>query len=129
MRCNWLFCGALSGALMVVLGAFGAHALRERLGAGELELWRTAVQYHAIHALGLALVGSLERTGQRIAFAGWAFAAGTLLFSGSLYALALGAPRAVGAITPLGGASFLLGWIALAWSARGSSALQEGRSR
>lgn len=118
MRCNWLICGALSGAAMVLLGAFGAHALRERLEPGELELWRTAVQYQGFHALALGLVGLLERAGLRSAAAGPCFAGGTLLFSGSLYALALGAPRAIGAITPVGGAGFVAGWLLLALAAR-----------
>lgn len=127
MRCNWLICGALSGAAMVLLGAFGAHALRQRLDPAELELWRTAVQYQAFHALALCLLGQLERSGLRIAGAGLCFASGTLLFSGSLYALALGAPRTIGLLTPIGGAGFVAGWILLALAARAPASL--GRER
>lgn len=119
MRCNWLVIGALSGALTVVLGAFGAHALRARLAAEELDVWRTAVQYQGLHAVALGLAGLLVQRSGRGAAAAWAFLAGTLLFSGSLYGLALGAPKSVGAITPVGGVSFILGWSLLAWAARG----------
>lgn len=105
----------------MLFGAFGAHSLRERLGASELELWRTAVQYQGLHALALGLTGLLaERSGGRSP-AGLAFLAGTLLFSGSLYGLALGGPKILGAITPLGGAAFIVGWSLLAWAARSSA--------
>ena len=104
----------------VAAGAFGAHALKSRLGEELLGAWQTAVQYHAWHALGLAIVGLLlvhvpERAG--LGFAGWCFVAGIVLFSGSLYALALTGQRALGMVTPLGGAAFLLGWAALAYAA------------
>jgi uncharacterized membrane protein YgdD (TMEM256/DUF423 family) len=113
----------LASLLMVVAvgaGAFGAHALRERLDATALGVWQTAVQYHAWHALGLLAVGLLTlhtpaRAG--LSLAGWLFVAGIVLFSGSLYALALSGQRALGAITPLGGAAFIAGWLALAWAA------------
>jgi len=104
----------------VAAGAFGAHALKSRLGEELLGVWQTAVQYHAWHALGLAIVGLLlvhvpERAG--LGFAGWCFVAGIVLFSGSLYALALTGQRALGMVTPLGGVAFLLGWAALAYAA------------
>ena len=79
-----------------------------------LAVWQTAVQYHAWHALALVLTGvvGFHLEGNWIRAAGWLFFAGVLLFSGSLYALALGAPRGLGAVTPFGGAMFILGWIA-----------------
>ncbi len=107
----------VAGASAVLLGAFGAHALRGALDARGFELWHTAVNYHAWHALALALaVGLGHGRGGRCAVA--AFAVGIVLFSGSLYALALGAPRWCGAITPLGGVAFVAGWLALGWSLR-----------
>ena len=95
----------------MALGAFGAHGLKARLSPDMLGLWHTAVQYHAWHALGLLAVGlSIESIWARAA--GWLLVAGILLFSGSLYALALGAPRGLGIATPLGGVAFIAGWIA-----------------
>lgn len=104
----------------MALGAFGAHALRARLPADALALWNTGVQYHLWHALGLVLVGAsaaLILDGPWLRAAGWLLVAGIVLFSGSLYALALGAPKWLGAVTPLGGAAFLLGWLAFAVAA------------
>ena len=110
---------ALLGFLAVLLGAFGAHALRERLAPDLQSVWQTAVQYHAWHALALFGVGLLmlhfpDRAG--LAWSGWLFIAGVALFSGSLYALALTGVRQLGAITPIGGAAFLVGWLVLAWA-------------
>lgn len=106
--------GALFGALGVAAGAFGAHALRARLDPGALEVFRTAAHYQMLHALALFAVawamGSDARWG---AAAGWLFTAGILLFSGSLYGLALGGPRGLGLVTPLGGVAFLAGWACL----------------
>jgi uncharacterized membrane protein YgdD (TMEM256/DUF423 family) len=111
--------GAVLGALAVVLGAFGAHALKERLGPEELAWWQTAVQYHGAHALAIVLYGVFaERAGRKPWPAAPLFAAGIVLFSGSLYAMALGAPRWLGAVTPLGGLAFIAGWLGFAWSAR-----------
>ncbi|SFS19785.1 Uncharacterized membrane protein YgdD, TMEM256/DUF423 family [Dyella sp. OK004] len=110
-----LFAGllvGLAGASAVALGAFGAHALRDVLDVRGSELWHTAVSYHFWHALALALA-SFAAAGRRRSVAMAAFALGIVLFSGSLYALALGAPRWCGAITPLGGLAFIVGWIAL----------------
>lgn len=105
----------LAGASAVLLGAFGAHALHDTLGAQGRELWHTAVNYHVWHALALALAAGLGRGRSRqVAIA--TFAVGIVLFSGSLYALALGAPRWCGVITPLGGLAFVAGWIALGLS-------------
>ena len=104
----------------VACGAFGAHALRGRLDPDMTAVWQTAVQYHAWHALALLAVGILlqqEPARVGLAASAWLFAAGILLFSGSLYAMALTGMRSLGAITPLGGVSFLAGWAVLAWSA------------
>ena len=107
----------IAGASAVLLGAFGAHALRGVLDARGAELWHTAVNYHAWHALALAVAAGLGcGRGRRVAMA--AFAVGIVLFSGSLYALALGAPRWVGVITPFGGLAFVAGWLALGWALR-----------
>lgn len=112
--------GAVLGAGAVVLGAFGAHALRASLDADALAIWRTAVDYQFWHALALLATGLFaQRSGSaalRVAAA--AFVVGSLVFCATLYALALGAPRWIGAITPLGGAAFIAGWIALALHAR-----------
>jgi uncharacterized membrane protein YgdD (TMEM256/DUF423 family) len=101
------------GFLGVALGAFGAHALRARLGVDGVEIWRTAVLYHLIHAaalLGVALAADRLRAAIAVA---WMFMLGILFFSGSLYMLALTGWRWLGPITPLGGAAFLAGWLTL----------------
>jgi uncharacterized membrane protein YgdD (TMEM256/DUF423 family) len=108
---------AIAGASAVLLGAFGAHALRDVLDARQHELWHTAVDYHIWHALALALAVALGR-GRGRKWAIGAFVLGIVLFSGSLYALALGAPRWTGIITPFGGVAFVVGWAALGWSLR-----------
>ena len=105
----------VAGASAVLLGAFGAHALRDVLDMHSRDLWQTAVNYHVWHALALALAIGLGR-GRSGRFAIAAFAIGIVLFSGSLYALALGAPRWTGIITPFGGLAFIAGWIALGLS-------------
>ncbi len=105
----------VAGATAVLLGAFGAHALRNVLDVKGLEIWHTAVTYHAWHALALALAVALGG-GQRRRVAVAAFVVGIALFSGSLYALALGAPRWTGIITPFGGLAFITGWIAFGLS-------------
>jgi uncharacterized membrane protein YgdD (TMEM256/DUF423 family) len=102
----------LAGASAVVLGAFGAHALRDALDTAYRELWHTAVQYHFWHALALA-AAALRGDGKAQRIAMLAFGVGIILFSGSLYALALGASRWVGIITPFGGVAFIVGWVAL----------------
>ncbi|MFO1412994.1 MAG: DUF423 domain-containing protein [Burkholderiales bacterium] len=100
-------------------GAFGAHALKSRLTPDMAAVWQTAVQYHAWHALGLLAVGLLllhwpDRG--LLAIAAWLLLAGIVLFSGSLYAMALTGVRGLGAVTPFGGVAFLAGWIVLAWA-------------
>ena len=116
---NFIFLGAINGFLAVAFGAFAAHALKNLLSTGLLQVFQTGVEYQAMHALALLAVGLLGRDGRSRALllAGWAFATGILLFSGSLYILALTDIRWLGAITPFGGSAFLLGWGALAWHA------------
>ncbi|HEX6928964.1 MAG TPA: DUF423 domain-containing protein [Gammaproteobacteria bacterium] len=114
-----LIAGALLAAAGVALGAFGAHALKERLDADMLSAWQTATQYHLVHALAIVMLGfaSLHWQNASFAAAGWILLAGVLLFSGSLYLLALTDIRWLGAITPLGGVAFIAGWLWLAWTA------------
>jgi uncharacterized membrane protein YgdD (TMEM256/DUF423 family) len=121
---TFLALGALLMMLAVICGAFAAHGLKARLGADEMAWWRTAVEYHAYHSLGLIAVGliAVRMPGDRLVrAAGWSLSNGILLFSGSLYAMALGGPRSLGMVTPLGGALFIAGWALLAlsvWRAR-----------
>ena len=115
-----LVIGALLALAAVALGAFGAHALKARLTPDLSAVWQTAVQYHGWHALALLACGLLlmqRPEAGAIALAAWLFIAGVLLFSGSLYALALTGTRGLGAVTPLGGVAFLAGWAAFAWGA------------
>ncbi len=115
----WLGAGAVSAALAVAAGAFGAHALRARLDPGALAVFETGARYQMYHALALLAVAWLaERGGGGVArTAGWCFLGGTVLFSGSLYLLAVSGMGWLGAVTPLGGGLFLAGWLALAWAA------------
>lgn len=107
--------GAISALLAVAAGAFGAHALRSRLSADLVAVFETAARYQMYHALGLLFVAIVAADGNRLGVAaGWLLIAGTVLFSGSLYALALSGARGLGAITPVGGACFLAGWACLA---------------
>jgi uncharacterized membrane protein YgdD (TMEM256/DUF423 family) len=112
--------GALSAVISVAAGAFGAHALRSRLGPDSLVVFETAARYQMFHALGLiaAAWAASRWPGAWPSRSGWLFVVGTVLFSGSLYGLALTGIRWLGAITPLGGMAFLLGWLSLAVSAR-----------
>src|SRR6185295_15468372 len=105
--------GALNAAIAVGAGAFAAHGLRERLDARALEVFETGARYQMYHALAMVLAGLLaSATRVRGAHtAGWLFQAGVVLFSGSLYALALTGVTRLGAITPLGGLAFLVGWL------------------
>jgi len=110
--------GAVLAALGVAAGAFGAHALRGRLAPDLLAVFETGVRYHLIHALALLSVAwaTTRWPGRATNIAGWLFLAGTVLFSGSLYALSVSGIRALGAITPLGGVAFIAGWLTLAWA-------------
>ena len=109
---QWLILGATSAFLAVAAGAFGAHALRARLAPDLLNIFETGARYHMYHSLGLIAIGLLSqlRPSPLLNGAGWAMLVGILLFSGSLYALALSGVRVLGAITPLGGLGFLAGW-------------------
>ncbi len=111
----WIMLSAGVGAAGVVLGAFGAHALKEELDATQLATWNTAVEYQLVHAVALlAVVLHGNATGRSIQPAAALFATGILLFSGSLYGLSLGGPHVLGPVTPFGGLCFIAGWIALA---------------
>ena len=110
--------GALFGLLGVAAGAFGAHGLKTRLDAEMMQVYETAVRYHLVHALAI-LISSLAtiRYSQTPAYlAGALFIVGILIFSGSLYALCLTGLRWLGAITPIGGLAFLIGWACLIWA-------------
>ncbi len=118
MRTNWVAIGALWGAVGVGMGAFGAHGLEERATPKQVEWWLTAAQYHLFHALAIVacgvvihLHGGQSRAGRAAA---WALFAGSLVFSGTLYAMTLGAPTRLGMITPLGGVAMIVGWAMLA---------------
>ena len=118
----FLFLGAANAFCAVALGAFGAHGLRDRVAPDLLAVWTTGAQYQMYHALALLFVAllydRLPASGQSLArTAGVLFAAGCVIFAGSLYALALSGVRVLGAITPVGGACFLAGWVCLAVAA------------
>ena len=114
---SWSAIAALLLALAVMLGAFGAHGLRDRLDAYSMDVYQKAVFYHFIHALGLLVVSLAPRTANLI-WVNMLLVAGILIFSGSLYLLAVTGVRTLGAITPLGGLSFIAAWLLLAWSLR-----------
>ncbi|MGE3262384.1 MAG: DUF423 domain-containing protein [Bacteriovoracia bacterium] len=110
--------GALQAFLAVVMGAFGAHGLEKVLDEYGLKIWHTAAAYHLSHALALVLLGICERQFQsRLPVSHWGFGLGIFFFSGSLYLLALTGTKWLGAITPMGGLLFIVGWLSLAWSA------------
>ncbi|HYP74772.1 MAG TPA: DUF423 domain-containing protein [Polyangiaceae bacterium] len=117
MKPNFTSLGAACAAVGVGLGAFGAHGLRNVLGTAELGWWDTGTRYWLVGALGIALFGSFQGKHESSALPGWLLLVGSTLFAGSLYALALGAPRAVGAVTPLGGLSLIAGFLSFAWVA------------
>ena len=115
----WTGLGAAAAALGVMAGAFGAHALKARVPADLLVIFETGNRYHMYHALGLILVGLVadRLPSGSTSVAGWGLTLGILLFSGSLYLMTLTGMRWLGAITPLGGVAFIVGWLALAWAA------------
>ena len=113
----FLFLGSLNAALAVLLGAFGAHALKLKLSEHMMSVYQTGNQYHFYHALGLLLLGTIALNlapSVWLKISGWLMFSGIVLFSGSLYALALSQVRWLGAITPLGGSAFILAWCSLA---------------
>jgi uncharacterized membrane protein YgdD (TMEM256/DUF423 family) len=117
----WFRYGALMMFLGVVLGAFGAHALKDTLSEEGKQLWQTAVLYHLIHGLAMIMTGWLGDMKPRdpvIDRAGWSFLLGIVLFSGSLYLLSLTENRKLGMITPIGGLAFLFGWLSLVVAAK-----------
>ncbi len=115
----WMVSGALLAALAVIMGAFGAHVLKGQLDAGAMKVFQTAVDYHLYHALGLILVGVLYKAAPSpiLAWAGGLMAGGIVVFSGSLYLLGTTGVKWLGAITPLGGAAFIVAWILTALGA------------
>ena len=113
----WLALGGINAFVAVAAGAFGAHGLKPRLSSELLAVFETGARYQMYHALGLLAVALVLGQGRSASAAGWAMLAGIVLFSGSLYGLALTGIRALGAITPLGGLCFLTGWAILVWAA------------
>lgn len=114
---NWIFWGAIVSALSVVAGAFGAHALAAKLDPKALALWETAARYAMYGGLALVQVGLFARSGGKANAAGYCLLAGVVIFSGTVFALALGGPRILGAITPIGGTLMIVGFVIFAWSA------------
>jgi len=119
MATGWFAVGAIAAGLGVILGAFGAHGLKSRVSADLLVIFETGVRYHMYHALALLAVGLAAARWNSGWFnvAGWLFVAGIAIFSGSLYAMTFTGALWLGAITPLGGLAFILGWAALALGA------------
>jgi uncharacterized membrane protein YgdD (TMEM256/DUF423 family) len=119
MSSGWFATGAIAAAVAVAMGAFGAHALKDRVPPDLLSIFDVGVRYHLAHALALlAVAWAADRwPGRWVEISGWAFVAGIVIFSGSLYLLSLTGARWLGAITPIGGLAFLVGWTALAVAA------------
>lgn len=122
---NWLSLAALNLTLCIATGAFAAHGLKARLSVEQMAWWQTAVSYHTTQALGLLAIGVLLRFSASISpnlpstglhTSALLLQVGIVIFSGSLYAMALGAPRWFGAITPIGGLALMAGWLWLAWT-------------
>ena len=116
---TFIIIGAIAMAVGVILGAFGAHGLKNKLTPDLLAVYQTGVEYHLYHALGLILVGVLINQFPQVSglhTGGWLLLAGILIFSGSLYVLAISGVRWLGAITPIGGTAFIAGWLWIGWS-------------
>lgn len=117
---NIVISGVVLMAMGVVIGAFGAHVLKPILVAepGLLAAYQTGVEYHIYHALGLMLIGLLgyQFPGLSLKYASWLLLSGVILFSGSLYTMAITGARWLGMITPIGGAAFIIGWVWIAWA-------------
>jgi uncharacterized membrane protein YgdD (TMEM256/DUF423 family) len=115
----WIAVSALNLALAVMLGAFGAHGLKARATEAQLAWWQTATDYFFYHALGLLILAVISRVIPELLIR-WSFILlqlGIIFFCGSLYVMALGLPSILGAITPIGGALMIAGWLILAWNA------------
>lgn len=119
---KWVSISAVLGALSVIMGAFGAHGLEGRVEEKAIEWVRTGAHYQLTHAL--ALLGWAiwrQQSGQSSELPGWGFLLGTVIFSGTLYAMTFGAPRWFGAITPIGGSLLIASWLLFAWQAGSAS--------
>jgi len=114
----FLACGAIAAGLAVAAGAFGAHGLEGRVSASRLDTFQTGVTYQMYHALALLVVGwaASQGWGPSVTWAGYCFLAGIVVFSGSIYLLVLTDTGWLGAVTPIGGTAFLVGWSLLTWS-------------
>ena len=113
----FLFLGTINAMAVIILGAFGAHALKERLSEELMVTYQTAVAYHIYHAIGLILIGLIALKiphSPFILWSGWLMVAGILLFSGSLYLLSMSGMKWLGAITPIGGTAWIAAWLLLA---------------
>lgn len=120
---SWLAVAGALGALSVVAGAFGAHGLRTSVSPEKLASWQTGAHYALVHsAVLLALALWASATGRAITLPATLFSLGIVLFSGSIFALVLWEPRALGPVTPLGGLFLIAGWLSVVWLARGASA-------
>lgn len=113
---NWLKISALNLATAVGLGAFGAHGLKKMADAYALEIWQTATLYLFVHGLGLLALGVLQKLEYRVDKVAMCLQAGIAIFSGTLYLMALGLPKWLGAMTPIGGTLLIIGWLLLAFS-------------
>lgn len=114
----FIIAGAINAAIAVMLGAFGAHALEDKLSEKYLAIWETAVQYQMFHAIGLLVIGVLASSAlfgdiAQLKWSGYLILGGIIIFSGSLYALSLSQIGVLGAITPIGGVLFIVGWMML----------------
>ena len=112
---NFLVIGAISGCLVVILGAFGAHGLKDVLDEYGNTIYEKAVLYHMFHTMAILVLGLIEKIQpeMQLSLAGWAFIFGIILFSGSLYVLAVTGIKSLGMITPIGGVFFIIGWVSL----------------
>ena len=117
---NFLAFGAISGCLVVILGAFGAHGLKDVFNEYGKSIYEKAVFYHMFHTMAILLVGLIEKIqpGIQLSVAGWVFILGIILFSGSLYILSVTGIKLLGMITPIGGVLFIIGWVILFFKVR-----------
>lgn len=116
---GWIVAAAALGLTAVAAGAFGAHGLRARVAPEQVTSWQTAAHYQLVHAVALLALALHGAGGRPLGTAPWLLAVGMVLFSGSIYALVLGAPRWLGPVTPVGGLCLMAGWAALVFAVRG----------